>query len=104
VRTARDFAAKGVEEIICVAVNDPHVLRYWAQASGAEAAGIAVLADPASAFTKAVGMEFTVPAIGFFDRSKRYAMLVEDGVVKVLHLEKPGQCEVSTGEAMLETI
>jgi len=104
VRTAKEFAAKGIDEIICVAVNDPHVLRHWAQATGADAAGVTVLADPASAFTKAVGMEFTVPAIGFFDRSKRYAMLVDDGVVKVLHLERPGECEVSTGEAMLEAI
>ena len=104
VRTADAFFAKGIDEILCIAVNDPHVMRHWGQATGADAAGITVLADPASTFTKAVGMEFTVPSIGFFDRSQRYAMLVEDGVVRVLHLEKPGQCEVSTGEALLAAI
>ena len=104
IRTRDHYAAKGVDEIICVSVNDLHVMRYWGEHSGATAAGITLLADPVAEFTKTIGMEFSVPQIGFLDRSKRYAMLVEDGVVTRLELDAPGQCAVSTGEALLELI
>lgn len=105
VRNAGKFAAKGVDEIICVAVNDPFVLKAWGEATGATAAGIAMLSDAEGAFTKAIGMDFSAPPAGLIDRSSRYAMLVDDGTVKVLHKElAPGQCEVSGGEAMLEAI
>ncbi|MEL7414442.1 MAG: redoxin family protein, partial [Pseudomonadota bacterium] len=68
-------------------------------------AGIAMLGDPEAAFTKAVGMDFSAPPVGLIDRSKRYAMLVEDGKVSVLHVEdNPGVCETSGGEALLEAI
>jgi peroxiredoxin len=105
IRTKDKLAAKGVDEIICVSVNDPFVMKTWGETTGAAAAGIAMLADPASDFTKAVGMEFTAPPVGFFDRSKRYALYAEDGVVKVLHGEpNPGTCDASGGEAMLAAI
>jgi peroxiredoxin len=61
-----------------------------------------MLADAESAFTKAIGMNFSAGPVGFVDRSKRYAMLVEDGVVKILNEEEgPGVCEVSAGETLL---
>ena len=104
VRTADQFRAKGVDEIICLAVNDVHVMRYWGEISGAIKAGITLLADPASEFTRAVGMDYSNEAAGMLHRSRRYAMVVEDGVVTVLHLEQPGVCEVSTGEAMLAEV
>ena len=90
-RTKPQFDAKGVDEIICLSVNDPHVMRAWGETSGGAAAGITFLADQAAEFTKAIGMEFTAPPAGFFDRSKRYSMIVEKGVVKTLNVEdKPG--------------
>jgi glutaredoxin/glutathione-dependent peroxiredoxin len=105
IRTADAFRAKGVDEIMCLSVNDVHVMRYWGEVSGANAAGITMLADPAAAFTKAVGMEFSAPIAGMLDRSRRYAMLVEDGVVVRLNVEeKRGVCEISGGEALLEAI
>lgn len=104
VRTADEFRAKGIDEIICISVNDAHVMRYWGESTGAKEAGITLLADADAAYTKAIGMAFSNAAAGMFDRSRRYAMLVEDGVVTVLHLEKPGVCEVSTGESMLEAL
>jgi cytochrome c peroxidase len=104
VRTAEKFREKGIDEIICVSVNDAHVMRYWGQSTGATAAGIALLADPEAAFASALGLTFSAPAAGMFNRSRRYAMRVEDGVVTSFHLEKPGVCEVSTGEAMLEEL
>ncbi|MDJ0629781.1 MAG: peroxiredoxin [Rhodobacter sp.] len=105
VRTRDQFLEKGVDEIICVSVNDPFVMKAWGEATGAAEAGITMLGDADAAFTKAIGMAFTAPPAGLMDRSKRFAMYVEDGVVKVLHEEEgPGVCEVSGGEAMLAAI
>jgi glutaredoxin/glutathione-dependent peroxiredoxin len=101
VRTADQFRDKGVDEIICVSVNDAHVMRYWGQSTGAVEAGITLLADPDASFARSLGLVYSNPAVGMLDRSRRYAMLVEDGVVTAFHLEQPGVCEVSTGEAML---
>ncbi|WP_099826985.1 peroxiredoxin [Oceaniglobus indicus] len=96
---------KGVDEVICISVNDPFVMKAWGESTGATEAGITMLADAESAFTTALGMNFSRPPAGFVERSARYAMLVEDGVVKVLHLEdSPGTCEVSGGEAMLAAL
>ncbi|MDG4648964.1 peroxiredoxin [Roseibacterium sp. SDUM158017] len=104
VRTKPDFDAKGIDEIICVSVNDAHVMRLWGETSGATDAGITLLADADASFTKALGLNFDNAAVGFYDRSRRYALVAEDGVVTHLQLEKPGECAVSTGEALLEVI
>ena len=102
VRTRDQFAEKGVDEIICISVNDPFVMGAWGKDTGASDAGITMLGDSESAFTKAIGMDFTAPPVGLMARSKRYAMLVEDGTVTLLHEEEnPGACEVSAGEALL---
>lgn len=105
IRTRAAFAEKGVDAVLCVSVNDPFVMKAWGEATGATAAGITFLADADASFTKALGMEFSAPGAGLFDRSARYAMLVEDGVVRVLHKEaSPGQCEISGGEALLAAL
>jgi glutaredoxin/glutathione-dependent peroxiredoxin len=105
IRTRDEFAAKGVDEIICISVNDPFVMKAWGEATGATAAGITMLSDASSEFTKAIGMNFDAPPAGLVARSKRYAMLVEDGVVTVFHPEEsPGTCDISGGEALLAAI
>ena len=105
IRTKAGFDAKGVDEIICVAVNDPFVMKAWGESTGATAAGLTLLADSDGSFTRAVGMDFSAPMVGFHGRSKRYALFAEDGVVKVLHPEtERGVCEISGGEAMLDAI
>ncbi len=105
IRTKSQFDAKGIDEIICVAVNDPFVMGAWGEATGATEAGLTMLSDAASEFTKAIGMEFDVPPAGLFGRSKRYAMLVDDGKVVALNIEEnPGVCELSAGEGLLESI
>jgi cytochrome c peroxidase len=105
IRVAEALRGKGVDDIVCVAVNDPHVMLAWGEATGAKAAGIRMLADARSDFTRALGMDYDNPAAGMFARSKRYAMLVEDGQVKVLNVEaSTGQCELSSGEAMLDAL
>jgi cytochrome c peroxidase len=105
IRTHDALLAKGVDEVICISVNDPFVMKAWAADTGADKGGITMLADADCAFTKAIGMDFSAPPAGLIDRSSRYAMYVEDGVVKVLHREEaPGTCEISGGEAMLDAI
>lgn len=101
-RTVEDFKAKGVDEIICVSVNDPFVMDAWDKAHGASDAGVTMLADPVGDLTVAMGLEFNAPAIGFVNRSRRYSALFEDGALKLLNEEEaPGTCEISAGETLL---
>ncbi len=105
IRTKDRFAAKGIDEILCVAVNDPFVMGAWGQSTGATAAGIAMLGDADGAFTRAMGLDFTAPPVGLIGRSKRYALIAEDGVVTAIHVEdSPGACGVSAGEALLQEL
>jgi len=102
-RAQAALAAKGVEEVICVSVNDPFVMKAWGEATGAADAGITMLADPGAGFIKALGLDFTAPPAGLYDRSQRFSMLVEDGEVTVLNIEdSPGVCDRSGGEALAE--
>jgi len=102
IRARAALAEKGIDEVICVAVNDPFVMHAWGETTGATAAGITMLADAGAGFTKAIGMDFTAPPAGFYDRSMRYALIAEDGVIKLLNIEvKRGVCELSSGETML---
>jgi len=105
IRTMDQFAAEGVDEIICISVNDPHVMKAWGESTGATAAGITMLADPESTFTTGIGMNFTAPPAGLIARSMRYAMLVEDGKVVLFQPEEArGVCTLSGGEGMLDVI
>ena len=105
IRTADAFHAKGVEQIICIAVNDPFVTKTWAEASGTSDGPVTILADSDGALTKAIGMDFDAPPVGFYGRSTRYSMLLEDGVVKILNTEdKAGVCELTAGENLLDQI
>ena len=103
-RVRGKLAEKGVDEVICVSVNDAFVMKAWGEATGAAAAGITMLGDADSSFTKAIGMAFSAPAIGFFDRSKRYSLLAEDGVVTRFNPEAGPGCEISAGEHLLSQI
>lgn len=105
IRTAPSFAEKGVDEIICVSANDPFVMGAWAESTGAAKAGLTFLGDPSADFIKAIGLDFSAPPVGLIDRSKRFSMVVEDGVVTLLHVEEsPGTCEISAGEALLSAL
>lgn len=104
VRVMDDLKAKGVDEVVCVSVNDPHVMRAWGDATGGAEAGITFLADPDCSVTEAIGMRFDAPPAGLLARSKRYALAAEDGVVTVWHPEPATGCSISGGEAMVEAL
>ena len=93
--------AKGVDTVAVTSVNDIFVLTQWAKATGADGK-IDALADGNGEFAKAVDMAFDGSGNGLGTRSKRYSMLVEDGVVKKLNIEEaPGKCDVSGGQTLL---
>jgi peroxiredoxin len=96
------FRQRGVD-VMCLAVNDAYVMQAWA-ASQNVPADLLMLADGNGAFTKALGLELDGSAYGMGLRARRFALYAEDGVVKVLNVEAPGEFRVSTAEAMLEVI
>lgn len=96
--------AKGVNSVAVVSVNDVFVMEAWKKSSGADGK-IDFLADGNGEFTKAIDMAFDGAAGGLGIRSKRYSMLVEDGIVKKLNIEEaPGKCELTSGQALLAQI
>jgi peroxiredoxin len=98
---ADKIKAKGVDSIVCVAVNDAFVMDAWKKSQNAEE--IDFIADGNGTFTKAIGMELDGSGFGLGQRSKRYAMIVDNGVVKYLGLDDKG-IEKSAAEAVLEQL
>ena len=98
------FKAKGVDTVACIAVNDVFVMDAWAKQSGADGR-ILFLADGNGDFTRAVGMELDVRAVGLGERSHRYAMLADDGEVTVLNVEDaPASAIMSSAEELLKAL
>jgi peroxiredoxin len=103
VENAGKIKTKGVDEIVCLAVNDAFVMGAWAKAQGA-AGKVTLVADGNGEFSKAVGLDFDGSNFGMGVRSQRYAAVIENGVVKHLAVEKPMKFEVSSAEAILKVI
>lgn len=96
--------AKGVDTIACVAVNDPFVLAEWAKTQNC-GDKIVMLSDGNAEFTRAIGLDFDGSGFKLGTRSKRYAMVVEDGVVKTLAVEEaPPMMEVSGADSILKAL
>jgi peroxiredoxin len=95
--------AKGVDEIWCVAVNDPFVMGAWGRDQGVDGR-VRMLADGSAAWTRQLGLEFDLSARGLGVRSQRYSALLEVGVVKQLNVEKSGQLEVSDAQTLLSQL
>ena len=98
---AEQFFQQGVDRIICTSVNDAYVMDAWGKAHNAT--DIVFLADGAGKFAKAIGLDVETGDFGGV-RSKRYAMVVDDCVVKALNVDEPKQFEVSKAEVMLELV
>ena len=100
---AAEIKAKGVGTIACLAVNDPFVMGAWGKEHNA-GNDIVMLGDGSGEFTRAIGLELDRRKEGMGMRSQRYSMLVDNGVVKALHVEEPGVFDVSSAEAMLKAL
>ena len=103
VEKAAEIKGKGVDTIACLAVNDAFVMGAWGKAQNT-GDKVLMLADGAAAFTKQLGLDLDLTGPGMGVRSKRYAMLVDNGTVKALQVEAPGAFEVSSAEAILKAL
>ncbi len=100
VENADSILGKGVDEIACMSVNDVFVMDAWGKNAGVDGK-VTMLADGNALFAKALGLEMDASGFGMGLRSKRFSMIVEDGVVTELNLEDPGAFQVSSAEHML---
>ena len=102
VEKAQELKGKGIDEIACVSVNDPFVMAAWNERDGSE--DITMLADGNGQFTDAVGLTMDAAKFGMGQRSQRYSMIVDDGVVEQLNVEAPGEYRTSSAENMLDQL
>ena len=96
------FSNKGIDAIACMAVNDVFVMHAWGMSAGAE--GIDMLADGNGEFTAALGLELDGSAFGMGNRSQRFVLIAENGIVTLLMVEAPGEFRVSSAESVLATL
>jgi len=95
--------AKGVDRIVCLSVNDAHVMEAWGKQHNVDDR-VMMIADGSTHFTRAIGLEVDLDAAGMGIRSQRYAMVVNDGVVELLNVEAPRAFEVSDAETILASL
>lgn len=96
------FASRGID-VACMSVNDAFVMDAWGKSQGVPE-NLSMLADGNAAFADLLGLKFDASAYGMGQRAQRFALYAEDGVVKLLHVEAPGEFKVSSAEAMLAAI
>lgn len=99
---AEDILAKGIDTIACMAVNDVFVMNAWGKSANAER--LLMLADGNGEFTRALGLELDATAFGMGQRSQRFALVADDGVVAGLFVEAPGEFRVSSAEHVLANL
>ena len=100
---AEAMKAQGVEVIACLSVNDAFVMKAWGE-SQAVGEDIMMLADGSGDFTRAVGLTMDATKFGMGERSQRYSMIVDDGVVKSLNVEEAGEFRVSSAEYLMDQL
>ena len=103
VQNAEALKAKGVDSIVCTAVNDPFVMRAWGE-KNAVAGKVTLLPDGNASFATALGLTMDASGHGLGTRGQRFALIAKDGKVTHLGIEKPGKFEVSTAEAILAAL
>jgi len=101
VEKAAALKAKGVDSIVCLSVNDAWVMDAWGKAQGV-GDKVRMVADGSGDLTRALGLELDLKAAGLGQRSRRYSMLIENGVVKKLNLEQGGEFKISDAETLLK--
>src|SRR6478735_1115102 len=103
VQQANAFKAKGVDTIACMAVNDVFVMNAWGKHSNV-GDNVLMLADGNGDYAKALGLELNASGFGMGTRGQRFAIIVDDGVVKAVNVEAPGQFKVSAAEHVLSQL
>ena len=103
IRLGETIKSKGVHSIICISVNDPFVMGAWGQTQNAGDI-VQLVADGSGEFTKATNLELDLTHRGFGIRCQRFAMIVENGVVTSINIDKSGQFESTAAEAVLGTL
>ena len=103
VQNADAIKAKGVAEIVCLAVNDPFVMRAWGEKNGVDGK-VFLLPDGNATFTEALGLTMDGSGYGLGKRGQRFVLVAEDGKVTHLAVEQPGQFEVSSAEAVMAAL
>lgn len=102
VEHADDFSNKGIDAIACMAVNDVFVMHAWGKSAYAE--DIDMLADGNGEFTRALGLEMDASGFGMGQRSQRFALVADDGIVTRLMIEVAGEFRISSAESVLSTL
>ena len=103
VAKADELKAKGVDEVMCLAVNDAFVMGAWAKDQGV-GDKVTMLADGSATYTKALGLVLDLEAAGLGTRGQRFALIADNGVVTHLAIEEPGAFEVSSADAILNAL
>ena len=96
-----DLAGKGVDTVACLSVNDAFVMGAWADSQGIGKDDIVMLGDGNGDFTRQLGLSLDAKGFGMGERSQRYSMIVDDGVVKELNVEQGGEFRVSAADYLL---
>jgi glutaredoxin/glutathione-dependent peroxiredoxin len=99
---ADELKAKGIDEIACISVNDPFVMAAWGQRDGSD--DITMIADGNGEFAQAIGLTMDGSKFGLGQRSQRYSMIVDDGIVEQLNVEAPGEYRASSAENMIDQL
>jgi glutaredoxin/glutathione-dependent peroxiredoxin len=100
VEKAGDLRAKGVDTVACIAVNDAFVMKAWGKSQNCDGK-VQMIADGNAEYTKALGLELDARGFGMGTRGQRFALIVDDGVVKSVNVEEKGEFRVSSAEHVL---
>lgn len=100
IENAEALRAKGIDSIVCISVNDVHVMNAWSKATGADGK-VTMLADGNGDYTRKLGLEYDLTVAGMGNRSKRYSMVVDNGVVTALNVEQKSGVNVSGADTMV---
>ena len=103
VERAMDLRGKGIDTIACIAVNDAFVMKAWGKAQGVDGK-VEMLADGNAEYTRALGLDFDASGFGMGTRGQRFALVVDDGVVKQVHVEAKGEFRVSSADFIIEQL
>jgi peroxiredoxin len=103
VEQSEQFRVAGVDRIVCMAVNDVFVMDAWGKSAGVGEA-IVMAADGNGEFTRALGLEMDASGFGMGERAQRFAMIIDNGVIRHLMVESPGEFRVSSADSVLDAL